>query len=56
MLLQLIGAFLVWTAKGFTGKFDDEMTGPGDHSFKSYRNIALSILFLYLVFSFLPNN
>jgi len=56
MLLQIIGAFLVWTVKGFTGKFDDEMTRPDDHSFKSYRNIVLSILFLYLVSLFLTNN
>ena len=49
-MFQIIGAFSVWTFKGFKGKFNDEMTGPYDSSNKRIRNFIISGLFLFLVF------
>jgi hypothetical protein len=54
-IFQVIGAFLVWTFKGYKGKFDDEMTGPYNSSNKSIRNIIISGIFLFLVYLIISN-
>lgn len=45
----MIGAFIFWAIKGFKGKFDDEMVGPGDKSWMLYRNFIVSSLVLLFV-------
>lgn len=48
-LFQLVGAFIVWSFKGFHGSLDDEIGKfEGDDS-KKYRNFIISALVLLLI-------
>ena len=42
LFCELIGAFVVWTFKGFKGKYADEMAGPYDLGMKSTRNFLIT--------------
>ena len=48
-IMEVIGAFIVWTFKGFKGKFNDEMSGPYESNRKSWRNALISIGFVIIV-------
>jgi hypothetical protein len=54
-VITLTGAFFCWMIKGFKGKFDDEMTGMNESSFKEIRNVVVGFVILtslaYLLFS-----
>jgi len=48
-LVEIIGAFVVWTLKGFRGKLTDEMCGPYEYSSKSWRNFAITLIVIFFV-------
>lgn len=48
--LQIIGATLAWTFKGFKGKLSAEVAGPYDFDFKFIRNIFLSVVFIFICY------
>ena len=48
-LTEIIGAFVVWVFKGFKGKLSDEMSGPYESSNKSWRNMIISFIILFIV-------
>ncbi|NVN95075.1 MAG: hypothetical protein HXX18_07330 [Bacteroidetes bacterium] len=48
-IIILTGAFFFWTIKGFKGKFNDEMTGRFDTSFKDVRNFIAGLLILCMI-------
>ncbi len=48
-IFEVIGAFVVWMAKGFKGKLSDEMSGPYESNRKSWRNTVISFLLLFLI-------
>lgn len=48
-LLEIIAAFIVWVFKGFKGRLVDEIAGPHDTSWKSWRNLAISLFFILIV-------
>ncbi|MBK3519795.1 hypothetical protein [Carboxylicivirga marina] len=42
LFCELIGAFVVWSIKGFKGKYVDEIAGPYDLGTKSTRNFLIT--------------
>jgi hypothetical protein len=53
--MEVIGAFIAWTFKGFKGKFADEIAGPYENSNKSWRNTLISIAFIVIVLVIINN-
>lgn len=49
LVLEMIGAFVVWAIKGFKGKLSDEVSGPYETNFKSIRNAMISILVFIII-------
>ena len=43
------GAFFYWAINGFSGKFDDEMSGVRESSTKSIRNLITGTVILTIV-------
>lgn len=48
-LFEIIGAFIVWTVKGFKGKLSDEISGPYESNKKKWRNTIISFSVFLLV-------
>lgn len=48
-IIELTGAFVVWTFKGFKGTISDEMSGPNESNFKTWRNFLITIVVIVLV-------
>jgi len=48
-LIEIIGASIVWTVKGFKGKLSDEMSGPYESNRKKWRNTIISLSVFLLV-------
>ena len=48
-LVEIVGAFIVWTLKGFKGKLSDEMSGPNESNTKSWRNFTITLIFIFLI-------
>jgi hypothetical protein len=51
LILEIIGAFIAWAFKGFKGKLMDEISGPYESSRKSWRNLIISSIFVFVVAS-----
>ncbi len=54
-LVEILGAFVVWSFNGFKGKLSDEMDGPYDSTKKGARNMIISFIILLIVFMILIN-
>ena len=48
-ITEVIGAFTVWAFKGFKGKFNDEMTGPYESGWKSWRNRLITLTWIFII-------
>ena len=48
-LVEILGAFVVWSFNGFKGKLSDEMDGPYDSTKKSFRNMIISFIIIFIV-------
>lgn len=55
-LIEIIGAFIVWTVKGFKGKLSDEMSGPYESNKKKWRNTIISFSVFLLVLAIVTNH
>jgi len=51
ILIEVVGAFVVWAIKGFNGPFNNEMTGPHDSSLKSIRNAFISFVIIFICYT-----
>ncbi len=49
LFCELVGAFIIWTIKGFKGKFSDEMAGPFELGNKSTRNLLITAALIFVV-------
>jgi|Cruoilmetagenom7_1024161.scaffolds.fasta_scaffold481808_1 hypothetical protein len=54
-IVQIIGATVVWTAKGFKGSINDEMAGPGDRGAKGTRNFIIAVIVVIALIWFLED-
>ena len=54
-LIEIIGAFIVWTVKGFKGKLSDELSGPYESNKKKWRNTIISFSVFLLVLAIATN-
>jgi len=54
-LIEIIGAFIVWTVKGFKGKLSDEMSGPYESNKKKWRNAIISFSVFFVVLAIATN-
>lgn len=48
-IIEIIGAFVVWMFKGFKETISDEMSGPNESNFKTWRNFLITILVVFIV-------
>lgn len=48
-IIEIVGAFIVWTFKGFKGSLSDEMSGPNESNGKTLRNALTSFAVLFLI-------
>jgi Na+/proline symporter len=48
-VIEILGAFVVWAFKGFKGTISDEMSGPHESNFKTWRNFLITIIVVLLV-------
>ena len=48
-IIEIVGAFTVWSLKGFKGRLSDEMSGPYESNWKTLRNALISFLILFLI-------
>ena len=48
-IIEIIGAFVVWMFKGFKGTISDEMSGPHEFNFKTWRNFLITIIVVLIV-------
>ena len=54
-LLEFLGAFIVWCFKGFKGNLNEEISKPHESSRKSFRNLILSALFIFIIYAIVSN-
>ncbi|NPD84825.1 hypothetical protein HNV12_12890 [Methanococcoides sp. SA1] len=54
-ILEIIGAFIVWSFKGFKGKLSDEVSSPFEANSKSIRNAFISILLIISIIFIISN-
>ncbi|MDE5416473.1 hypothetical protein L3049_00535 [Labilibaculum sp. DW002] len=54
-IVEILGAFVVWSFNGFKGKLSDEMDGPYDSTKKGYRNMIISFIILFIVYQVVIN-
>lgn len=48
-ILEIIGAIVVWSFKGFKGRLSDEVSSPFEANSKSIRNAMISILVILII-------
>jgi len=47
-IIEIVGAFVVWSLKGFKGSISDEMSGPNELNSKTWRNFFITLIIVVL--------